>query len=155
MAGESVRSLRQAAIVVGVLGALLLSVPISLLSSKGLFPALRPAGHTVDASAFDGAGRPVSRPARLRPGAVTEVVAPGFAADEPVVVRRSDSPETVATGRADRHGVFHYRFTIPAVISGTQSVTVVGSLDRPGRSGVGPEVAVFRYSVSAAEAGDR
>ena len=156
MSGESVRSLRSAAIVVGALGALLLSVPISLLaSSHGLFPALRPSGHTVEASAFDDAGRRLARPARLRPGAVAEVVAPGFAAAEPVVVRRSGLDEPVATGRADQHGVFRYRFTVPAVMPGAQSLTVLGSLDRPRQSGVGPEVAVFRYFVSTDQAGDR
>jgi hypothetical protein len=155
MSGESVRSLRSATIVVGALGALLLSVPMSLLGSKGLFPALRPAGHTVEASAFDDAGRRLARPARLRPGAVAEVVAPGFAADEPVVVRRSGSDDPIATGRADLHGFFRYRLTVPAVVSGEQSLTVLGSFDRPGRSGVGPEVAVFRFSVSADQAGDR
>jgi hypothetical protein len=156
MPGESVRSLRQAAIVVGALGALVLSVPLSLvLSSEALFPALHPIGHTVQASAFDDAGRRLALPARLRPGAVAEVVVPGFAAAEPVVVRRSGSAETIATGRADQRGVFHYRFTVPALMSGAQAFTVLGSLDHPGRSGIGPQVAVFRFFVSADQAGDR
>jgi hypothetical protein len=156
MPGEPVRSLRHAAIVVAALGALSLLVPMSLLlSSNGLFPVLHPGSHTVDASAFDDTGRQLARPARLRPGAVAEVVAPGFAAAEPVVVRQSGSPEPVATGWADEHGVFRYRFTVPPLLSGAQSLTLLGSLDRPGQSGGGPETAVFRFFVSADQAGDR
>lgn len=156
MPGESVRSLRHAALVVGALGALSLSVPMSLLlSSTGVFPALHPAGHSVQASAFDDAGRRLASPARLRPGAAAEVVAPNFAVNEPVVVRRSGSAEPIASGRADQHGVFRYRFTVPARMSGAQSLTVLGSLDRTGEFGSGPEVAVFRFVVSADQAGDR
>lgn len=155
MPGESVRSLRHAAVIVGALGALLLSVPISLLTSKAVFPTLHPGGHTVEASAFDDAGHRLAHPARLRPGSVAEVVAPNFTAAESVVVRSSESGQTVTTGRAGKDGVFRFRFTVPAQLSGAHSLTMVGSVVTAGASGRGPEMAVFRFVVSADQAGDR
>jgi hypothetical protein len=155
MSGESVRSLRHAAVVVGALGALSLSVPISLLTSKGVFPTLHPGGHTVEASAFDDTGHRLARPARLRPGSVAEVVAPNFTAAEPVVVRSPGSGQIITTGRADQDGVFRFRFTVPARMSGAQSLTVVGSLDSPAAAGRGPDTAIFRFVVSADQARDR
>ncbi|HEX8094365.1 hypothetical protein [Jatrophihabitans sp.] len=157
MSGESARSLRNAALSVGALGALSLSVPMSLwLSPSGVFPVLRPVGHTVQARALDGEGRLLDRPARLRPGSSTEVEVTGFNPDEPILLRSSAGAPAVSGGRADQDGVFHYRLTVPTSMSGAHSLTVIGSLDQAGwQPGSVPRTAVFRFVVSADQAGDR
>jgi|GEM_PF-3444439 len=147
MPGESARSLRAATLGVGALGLLLLSVPASLLVGTGtVFPTLQPVAQDLPVVAFDGTGRLLASPARLRPGSSTDLVVSGFAAGEPVRLRRSGG--TVWSGRADRHGLVRYRFTAPTIVtaSGQQSVTVVGTLSR---SGLPPRRAVFSYLVSA------
>jgi hypothetical protein len=147
MPGESARSLRAAVLGVGALGLLLLSVPASLLASTGsVFPALHPVAQDLPVVAFDASGRLLASPARLRPGASAELVVSGFGAGEPVRLRRSAANGTVWTGRADRHGTVHYRFTVPATPPGAQSLTVVGSV---GQGGLPPRRAVFSYLVSA------
>lgn len=154
MSGESARSLRKAAIAVGALGALSLAVPASLwLSPTGVFPVLQPVGHTVQARALDSAGGQLDSPARLRPGSSTEIVVSGFDPDEPILLRRSAGASAVPGGRADEHGVFHYRLRVPASMSGAQSLTVIGTSDDSRL--VGERAAVFRYVVSADQAGNR
>jgi hypothetical protein len=157
MPREQARSLRHAVIAVGALGALSLSVPVSLwLDPDGIFPAHRPADHAVQTRIFDGDGRPLSGQVRLRPGSSTEIVVTGFSAAEPILLRRSGSAATFPGGRADQHGVFHYRFTVPASMSGAQSLTVIGSIDQAGSaSGNQARTTVFRFVVSAEQAGDR
>ena len=157
MSGESVRSLRKAVISVGTLGALSLAVPASLLLPPGtLFPVLQPVGQPVQARMFDDGGRPLDSPARLRPGSSTELVVTGFNPDQPILLRRSGSAATSSGGRADQHGVFHYRLRVPVSMSGTQSLTVIGNLDRAGRQPDGsPRTAVFQFVVSADQAGER
>ncbi|HEV2885447.1 MAG TPA: hypothetical protein VGX49_00930 [Jatrophihabitans sp.] len=152
MPRESVRSLRAAVLGVGALGALSLSVPASLwISPSRVFPALQPVGQTVQtATAFDANGRQLANPARLRPGSSTQIVVTGFSAQEPVLLRRPGDARTVSGGRADQQGVFRYRFTAPATTSGVQSLTVIGSLDQ---AGLPPSRAVFRFVVSADQAG--
>jgi len=149
MPRESARSLRASVLGVGVLGALLLSVPASLwMGSGSVYPVLRPAQSTTTAVAFSADGRLLTSPARLRSGSGAEVVATGFAANEQVRVRRSASGD-LASSRADQHGVVRYRFTVPAA-SGLQSLTVIGSLDQ---AGLPPHRAVFRFVVSSDQAG--
>jgi hypothetical protein len=157
MPGESARSLRKATLAVGTLGALSLSVPASLwLSPSGVFPALRPVGHTVQARALDGNGGLVGSPARLRPGSSTEIVVTGFDQDEPILLRSSATEPTFPGGRADQDGVFRYRLRVPASMSGAHALTVIGSLEQAGhRSDSLPRTAVFRFVVSADQAGDR
>lgn len=158
MPGESARSLRKGALAVGVLGALSLSVPASLwLSPKGVFPTLHPVGHTVQARLLDGGGRVLASPARLRPGSVTEIVVTGFDPDEPILLRSSaGASPTFPGGRADQHGVFRYRLTVPASMSGAHSLTVIGGFDQTGPQ---PDslarTAVFRFVVNPDQAGNR
>ncbi|HST46931.1 hypothetical protein [Jatrophihabitans sp.] len=147
MPGESARSLRAATLGVAALGLLLLSVPASLLAGSGsVFPTLRPVAQDLPVVAFDATGRLLASPARLRPGASADLVVSGFGAGEPVRLRRSADGGTVWTGRADRHGLVRYRFTVPASSSGSQSLTVLGSI---GHGGLPPHRAVFAYLVSA------
>lgn len=155
MSGESARSLRKAVISVGALGALSLTVPASLwLSPSGVFPVLEPVGHTVHARLHGGGGAALDRPARLRPGSSTEIVVTGFEPNEPVELRSSPDGAPFSGGRADYQGVFHYRLTVPASMSGAHTLTVIGAGDDsrplPGWAGA----AVFRYVVSAGRAGD-
>ena len=155
MSGESARSLRNAALAVGALGALSLSVPASLwLSPSGVFPVLRPVGHTVQARVLDGEGRLLDGPARLRPGSSTEIVVTGFDPDEPILLRSSAAAPPFPGGRADQGGVFRYRLAVPASMSGAHSLTVIGGLDQAGRQPDSlPRTAVFRFMVSADQAG--
>jgi hypothetical protein len=157
MSGESARSLRTAVLAVGALGALSLSVPLSLwLSPSGLFPVLHPVGRTVQASLFDEAGRLLDSPARLRPGSRTEMVVTGFDPNEPILLRSSESTAPVSAGRADQHGVFRYHLTVPASMSGAHSLTVIGGPSQAGRQPDSvPWTAVFRFVVSADQAGNR
>jgi hypothetical protein len=149
MPRESVRSLRAGVLGVGALGALLLSVPVSLWMGSGtVYPVLRPVQSNASAVAFSADGRLLTSPARLGAGSSAEVVATGFAAGEQVRVRRP-GPGAAAVSRADEHGVVRYRFTVTAA-SGVQSLTVVGSLDQ---AGLPPRRAVFRYVVSSDQAG--
>lgn len=154
MSGEPARSLRKAAVAVAALGALSLAVPASLwLTPNGVFPTLQPVGHTVQAR--DNASGPLDSPARLRPGSSTEIVVTGFTPNEPILLRSSEGAAALPAGRADEHGVFRYRLRVPASQSGAHSLTVIGagadsrlSADREG-------AAVFRYVVSADQAGNR
>jgi len=157
MSGESARSLRKAALSVGTLGALSLAVPASLwLSPSGAFPQLRPVGHTVQAHVHDGEGGLLDDPARLRPGSSTEIEVTGFNPDEPILLRTSSGAPAFSAGRADRDGVFHYLYTVPASMSGAHALTVIGSLDQAGwQPGSVPRTAVFRFVVSADQAGDQ
>jgi hypothetical protein len=157
MPGESARSLRKATLAVGTLGALSLSVPAFLwLSPSGVFPVLRPVGHTVQARVLDGGGRLVGSPARLRPGSATEILVTGFTPGEPILLRSAAVAPTFPGGWADQDGVFHYRLTVPASMSGAHSLTVIGNLDRAGRQLDSLlRTAVFRFVVSADQAGDR
>jgi hypothetical protein len=153
MPGEPVRSLRKTALAVGTLGALSLSVPASLLlSPSGVFPALRPVGSTVQARLLDGGGRLLASPARLRPGSTTEIEVAGFEPDEPILLRSAPGAPAFAGGRADQDGVFHYRLTVPATMSGAHSLTVIGGLHPAGAL---PRTAVLRFVVNADQAGDR
>ncbi|MEO6501514.1 MAG: hypothetical protein ABIQ09_06335 [Jatrophihabitantaceae bacterium] len=155
MPRDSARSLRAAVVAVAALGAVSLSVPASLwLAPSGVFPELRTAQHGVQARGFDGEGRQLSSPAWLRPGSSVEIVVTGFSAAEPILLRRSASSATVPGGRADEHGVFRYRLTVPATMSGTHSLTVLGSLDQAGRQpGSSSRAAVFQFVVSPDQAG--
>ena len=155
MPPDSARSLRAAVVAVGALGALSLSVPASLwMAPGGVFPVLRPADHSVQARGFDGEGRQLASPARLRPGSSTEIMVIGFQADEPVLLRLSTSAATFPGGRADERGVFRYRFMAPTTMSGAQSLTVLGSLDQAGRqSGRSPRAAVFEFVITVDQAG--
>ena len=155
MPRDSARSLRAAVVAVGALGALSLSVPASLwMAPGGVFPVLRPVDHSVQTPGLDGEGRQLASPARLRPGSSTEIVVTGFSAAEPVLLRHSASAATFPGGRADGHGVFRYRLTVQATMSGAQSLTVLGSPDRAGRQpGSSPRVAVFQFVVTADQAG--
>lgn len=154
MPRESARSLRAAVIAVGVLGAVSLSVPAALWMSPEVFPALRPVAHSLPASAFDSDGRQLGSPTRLRPGSSTDLVVTGFSAAEPIQLRHSASAATISGGRADEHGVFRYRFTVPATMSGAHSLTVLGSLEQAGRQpGSQPRAAVFHFVVSVDQAG--
>jgi hypothetical protein len=150
MSGESARSLRKAVLAVGTLGALSLSVPASLwLSPSGVFPAPRPVGHSVEAGVLDGEGRLLHSPARLRPGSSTEIVVTGFSPGEPILLRSSAAAPAVPGGRAGQDGVFRYRFTVPVSMSGSHSLTVIGTLDQ---AGLPPRRTVLRYVVSAGQA---
>lgn len=154
MPRESARSLRAAVIAVGALGAVSLSVPAALWMSPEVFPTLRPVAHNVPASVVDSEGRQLGSPTRLRPGSSTVLVVTGFSAAEPIQLRHSTSAATFDGGRADEHGVFRYRFTAPATMSGAHSLTVLGSPDRAGRQpGSPPRTAVFQFVVSADQAG--
>ncbi|HEX8081510.1 MAG TPA: hypothetical protein VF557_14965 [Jatrophihabitans sp.] len=155
MPRDSARSLRAAVVAVGALGALSLSVPASLwMAPGGVFPVLRPVDHSVQLRGLDGGGRQLSSPARLRPGSSTEIVVTGFSAAEPVLLRHSTGASAVPGGRADEHGVFRYRLTVPMTMSGTQSLTVLGSPDRAGRQlGNSPRAVVFQFVVSVDQAG--
>jgi hypothetical protein len=157
MPGESARSLRKGALAVCALGALSLSVPASLwLSPSGVFPTLRPVDHTVEAHVLDDEGRLLHGPARLRPGSSTEIVVSGFSPHEPILLRSAAAAPAFSGGRADQDGVFHYRLTVPASMSGAHSLTVIGSRDQAARQPDGlPRTAVFRFVVSADQAGDR
>ncbi len=147
MPGESARSLRTATLGVGALGLLLLSVPTSLVVGTGaVFPTLRPVAQDLPVVAFDTTGRLLANPARLRPGASTDLVISGFTADEPVRLHRSAGGGTVWTGRADGNGLVRYRFTVPTSAAGAQSLTVVGSI---GHGGLPPWRAVFSFVVGA------
>jgi hypothetical protein len=155
---ESARSLRPAVLAVAAFGALCLSVPGSLLlDSDGIFPALRPVDRGVHAQVLDDEGRQLSGPVHLRPGSSTRILVSGFAAAEPILLRRSGSTVTFAGGQADQHGVFSYRFTVPPSMSGAQSLTVIGSLDQSGSpaTGHGRHTAVIHFVVSAERAGQR
>ncbi len=155
MPRDSARSLRAAVIAVAALGAVSLSVPASLwLTPGGVFPGPRPADHSVQVRGFDGEGRQLASPARLRPGSSTEIVVTGFSAAEPVLLRHSTSAASFPGGRADEHGVFRYRLTVPTTMSGAHSLTVLGSLDQAGRQpGSSPRSAVFQFVVSPDQAG--
>lgn len=154
MSGEPARSLRKAAIGVGALGALSLAVPASLwLTPNGMFPALQPVGHTVQAR--DGASGPLDSPARLRPGTSTEIVVTGFTPDEAILLRTSERGAAFPAGRADEHGIFRYRLKVPASMSGAHSLTVLGASADSRRSAGWEGAAVFRYVVSADQAGNR
>ncbi|HEY0168724.1 MAG TPA: hypothetical protein VGB75_16890 [Jatrophihabitans sp.] len=142
-------------IAVGALGALSLSVPASLwMAPGGTLPGLRPVHSVVQAQGFDGEGRQLASPARLRPGSSIEIVVTGFSPAEPILLRRSASAAAFSGGRADRQGVFRYRLTVPAAMSGAQALTVIGSPGRAGgQPGSSPPTAVFQYVVSADQAG--
>jgi hypothetical protein len=127
------------------MGLLLLSVPASLAGSGAVFPTLHPIAQDLAVVAFDGTGRLLASPARLRPGAGADLVVSGFSPGEAVRLRRS-AGGTVWTGRADRHGTVRYRFTVPTAPLGAQSLTVVGSIEQ---NGLPPRHAVFSYLVSA------
>jgi hypothetical protein len=155
MSGNSARSLRHAVTSVGVWGALCLSVPASLwLSPTRLFPTLQPVSQFIQVRAVDDHGRPLDGPARLRPGAAATIVATGFEPGEPILLRSWGAPAARPAGRADEHGVFRYRLTAPASMSGARLVTVIG-----GGSGMPSEgherAAVFRFVISADQAGSR
>jgi len=154
MAGESARSLRKAAIAVAALGALSLAVPASLwLSPSAVFPVLQPVGHTVQARALDSAGGPLDSPARLRPGSSAEIMVTGFDPYEPVLLRRSAAAPASPGGRADEHGVFHYRLRVPASMpGGAHSLTVIGT-SKDSQLTSAERSAVFRYVVGADQAG--
>jgi hypothetical protein len=139
------------------MGALSLSVPASLwLSPSGVFPTLHPVGHTVQARLLDGGGRVLDSPARLRPGSITEIVVTGFDPEEPILLRSSAGAPTFPGGRADQDGVFRYRLTVPASMSGAHSLTVIGGLDQAGlQAATLPRTAVFQYVVNPDQAGDR
>jgi len=146
MPRESVRSLRAAALGVGALGLLSLSVPASLAGAGTVFPALHPVAQDLPVVAFDATGRRLANPAQVRAGSGVDLVVGGFTAGEPVRLRRSNG-SVVWSGQADRHGTVRYRFTVPAGSSGQsgpQSVTVVGSV---GQAGLPPRRAVFSYLV--------
>jgi hypothetical protein len=155
MPGESARSLRKAALAVGTLGALSLSVPVSLwLSPSGVFPALRPVAHTVQARVLDGGGRRLDSPARLRPGSTTEIEVTGFSPHEPILLRTSAGAPSFSGGRADQDGVFRYRLTVPASMSGAHALTVLGTPDPAVRQpGSLSQAVVFRFVVSADQTG--
>ena len=155
MPRDSARSLRAAVIAVAALGALSLSVPASLwMTPGGTFSGLQPVHSVVQAHGFDGEGRQLASPARLRPGSSIEVVVTGFSPAELILLRRSASAATFSGGRADRQGVFRYRLTVPATMSGAQALTVIGSLSGAGgQPGSSSPTAVFRYVVGADQAG--
>lgn len=155
MPRDSARSLRAAVVAVGALGALSLAVPASLwMAPDGVSPVMRSVDHSVQVGGFDGEGRQLVSPARLRPGSSTQIVVNGFGAAEPVLLRHSASSDTFPGGRADEHGVFRYRFTVPATLSGAQSLTVLSTLDQNGRQpGSSPRTAVFQYVVTVDQAG--
>jgi hypothetical protein len=147
-------------VAVGVLGAMSLSVPASLwMSSGAVYPVRQPIGQSLQARGFDGEGRQLASPARLRPGSSTEVVVTGFSAAEPVMLRQPGSAAAVSGGRADSHGVFRYRLTVPVTVpasmSGAQSLTVLGTTAKASRQAGGnsPPAAVFRFVVSVDQAG--
>lgn len=145
MPRDSARSLRAATLGVGALGLLLLSVPASLLAGSGtVFPVLHPVAQDLPVVAFDATGRLLPDPARLRAGASADLVVGGFSPGEPVRLRGSAGGAWA--GRADRHGTVRYRFTVPALPPGLESVTVVGSR---GQAGAPPHRAVFSYLVLA------
>ncbi len=155
MPRDSARSLRAAVVAVGALGAVSLSVPAALwMTPGGMFPGLQPVGHSVQARGFDGEGRQLASPARLRPGSSTEIVVTGLGAAEPVLLRLSTRAGAVPGGRADEHGVFRYRLTVPATMSGAQSLTVLGKPDQAeGQQDDPQRVAVFHFFVSVDQAG--
>jgi hypothetical protein len=150
MSGESARSLRRAVVSVGALGALALSVPASLWLPPGrLFPTLQPVAQVVAAQLLDDHGHPLDSPARLRPGSGATVVVTGFAPNEQVLLRGSESARAQAGGQADPHGIFRYRLTVPASMSGPHQLTVIGA----GRPAGGQRTTVFHYVVSSDQAG--
>jgi hypothetical protein len=104
---------------------------------------------------LDDQGRPLDSPARLRPGSSTTIVVTGFDPGEPILLRSSGAAAARPGGRADQHGVFRYRLTVPASMSGAQLLTLIGGAGS-GLTASGHErAAVVRYVVSADQAGNR
>lgn len=153
MQGESARSLRNAVIAVAALGSLSLAVPASLWLSPGkAFPVLQSVGQTAQGSLLDSEGRLLEGPVLLRPGSTTQVVVTGFSPGEKILLRRPGSAATSPGGRADSEGAFRYRLTVPASMSGAQSLTVIGTRAPAGSPA---RTAVFRFVVGAGQAGHR
>lgn len=128
MARDSIRSVRRGAVAVAFLGLLSLAVPVALLADDERAHGGPRLAYADQRAAGYEAGRqqPAATIADSR-ARVIDVVVPGFAAYESVLLQLSDSGATFDHGQADGRGVVHYRFTVPPLAGGTHVLSVVGS----------------------------
>lgn len=144
MPRSSPRSLRSAAIAVGVTGALSILIPVGLVPGTGsLAPsALVRQQPTVNAALLScDSGQPITRLV-LAAGQCALVQAAGFDRDEPVQVRELDQPGWSQQLRAGPTGRLSYRFQSDRrAKSGPDLLTFIGQPATTGAPAAGTEVA--------------
>lgn len=122
MAGSSLRSLRPAAVAVGVTGALSIAMPLVLMTGLVGFrgPLRSESDLLISPVVRSCAGEALAKPVILHPGDCAVVLVAGFAARQPVTVHDQNLPGPNKVVRADPAGGLSYRL-------------VLGSERKPGR----------------------